>query len=142
MNLNNSKKVLVLCTGNSIRSQMAEGFLKKYRKNWNIESAGIFPAGLNPLAVEVMAESGIDISGHYSKNVLHFVSSSFDFVITVCDNARGSCPVFPGGDKTRYIHWGFEDPTAIKGSDEDRLKSFRRTRDLIDDKIKEFLKNY
>ncbi len=136
------KKVLVLCTGNSIRSQMAEGFLKKYRKNWNIESAGTFPIGLSPLAVEVMAESGIDISKNLSKSVSQFTSSSFDLVITVCDNARRSCPDFPGDAMTRYIHWSFEDPSVVTGSNENRLNSFRRTRDLIDEKIKEFLKNY
>ncbi len=136
------KKVLVLCTGNSIRSQMAEGFLKKYRKNWIIESAGTFPVGLNPLAATVMAESGINISKNSSKSVSQFISSSFDFVITVCDNARRSCPVFPGDDMTRYIHWSFEDPSVVIGSNEERLDSFRRTRDLIDKKIKEFLKNY
>ena len=136
------KRVLVLCTGNSIRSQMAEGFLKKYRKNWDIESAGTFPVGLNPLAVEVMAESGIDISKNLSKSVSQFISSSFDLVITVCDNARRSCPVFPGDNMTRYIHWSFEDPSVVTGNNEIRLESFRKTRDLIDKKIKEFLKNY
>jgi len=137
-----TKKVLVLCTGNSIRSQMAEGFLKKYRKDWNIESAGTFPVGLNPLAVEVMAESGIDISKNLSKSVSQFISSSFDLVITVCDNARKSCPVFPGDAMTRYIHWSFEDTSVVIGSNEERLDSFRNTRDLIDEKIKKFLKNH
>ncbi len=136
------KRVLVLCTGNSIRSQMAEGFLKKYRKNWIIESAGMFPVGLNSLAVEVMAESGIDISKNLSKSVSQFISSRFDLVITVCDNAHRSCPVFPGDDMTMYIHWSFEDPSTTIGNYENRLDSFRNTRDLIDEKIKEFLKNY
>ena len=136
------KRVLVLCTGNSIRSQMAEGFLKKYRKSWHIESAGTFPVGLNPLAVEVMAESGIDISKNSSKSVSRFTSSSFDLVIAVCDNARRACPVFPGDDVTRYIHWSFEDPSTTTGSHEKRLNSFRNTRDLIDEKIKEFLEDY
>ena len=76
------------------------------------------------------------------KSVSQFISSSFDFVITVCDNARRSCPVFPGDDMTRYIHWSFEDPSVVTGSNEIRLNSFRRTRDLINKKIKEFLKNY
>ncbi len=143
MNRKNTKiKVLVLCTGNSIRSQMAEGFLKKYRKSWHIESAGTFPVGLNPLTITVMAESGIDISKNSSKNVARFISSSFDFVITVCDNARESCPVFLGDAMTRYIHWSLEDPSAAAGSYEKRLDSFRKTRDLIDEKIEEFLKNY
>ena len=143
MNRKNTKrKVLVLCTGNSIRSQMAEGFLKKYCKGWHIESAGTFPLGLNPLAVEVMAESGIDISKNSSKSVRQFTSSNFDLVITVCDNARRSCPVFPGDDVTRCIHWSFEDPSITTGSHEKRLDSFRNTRNLIDEKIKEFLENY
>jgi arsenate reductase len=135
------KKVLVLCTGNSIRSQIAEGFLKKYRKNWYIESAGTFPVGLNPLAVKVMAESGIDISENSSKSVSQFISSSFDLIITVCDNARSSCPAFTGDKKTKYIHWSFEDPSVVMGSKDKRLESFRKTRDLIDEKIKEFLIN-
>jgi len=139
---NIKKRVLVLCTGNSIRSQMAEGFLKKYRESWHIESAGTFPVGINPMAVAVMAESGIDISKNSSKSVSRFISSSFDLVITVCDNARRSCPVFPGDDTTRYIHWSFEDPSAVPGSYEERLDSFRETRDLIEEKIKEFLRNY
>ena len=134
--------MLVLCKGNSIRSRMAEGFLKKYRENWHIESAGTFPVGLNPLAVEVMAESGIDISKNLSKSVSQFISSSFDLVITVCDNARRACPVFPGDNTTRYIHWSFEDPSVVTGNNKIRLESFRKTRDLIDKKIKEFLKNY
>ncbi len=118
---------------------MAEGFLKKYRKDWHIESAGTFPVGINPIAVAVMAESGIDISKNSSKSVSQFISNSFDLVITVCDNARRSCPVFPGDARTRYIHWGFEDPSAAAGNYEERLDSFRKTRDLIDGKIKEFL---
>ena len=143
MNRKNTKvKILVLCTGNSIRSQMAEGFFKKYRKDWHIESAGTFPVGLNSLAIEAMAESGIDISKNSSKSVSQFISSSFDLVITVCDNARKSCPVFPGDVLTRYIHWSFEDPSTTTGSHEKRLDSFRNTRDLIDEKIKEFLEDY
>ena len=136
------KRVLVLCTGNSIRSQMADGFLKKYRKGWHIESACTFPVGLNPLAIEAMAESGIDISKNSSKSVSQFISSSFDLVITVCDNARKSCPVFPGDVLTRYIHWSFKDPSTTTGGHDKRLDSFRNTRDLIDEKIKEFLENY
>ena len=121
---------------------MAEGFLKKYRKGWHIESAGTFPVGLNPLAATVMAESGIDISKNSSKSVSGFTSSSFDLVITVCDNARRSCPAFQGDAVTRYIHWSFGDPSTTTGSHEKRLDSFRNTRDLIDEKIKEFLENH
>jgi len=89
-----------------------------------------------------MAESGIDISKNLSKSVSQFISSRFDLVITVCDNARRSCPVFPGDNMTMYIHWSFEDPSTTIGNYENRLDSFRNTRDLIDEKIKEFLKNY
>ena len=133
------RKVLVLCTGNSAHSQMAEGFFKKYRGSWKVESAGTHPTGLNPFAVKVMAESGIDISRHYSKNVMEFIEDDFDFVITVCDNARESCPVFPGGSNTRYIHWSFEDPAATGGNDQEILSNFRKIRDLVDERIKEFL---
>ncbi|MHB9128845.1 MAG: arsenate reductase ArsC, partial [Candidatus Humimicrobiaceae bacterium] len=88
--------ILFLCTGNSCRSQMAEGFLKNYRKDWHVESAGISPKGLNPLAVKVMKEINIDISKQVSKGVENFLKTSFDYVITVCDNAKESCPMFPG----------------------------------------------
>lgn len=135
-NLKN-KKVLILCTGNSCRSQMAEGFLKKYKRNWVVESAGITPVGLNPLAVKVMSEKGIDISNQKSKSVEKFLKRNFDYVITVCDNARESCPLFPG--KARYIHWNIEDPASVNGKTEDRLKKFREVRDNIERYILDFL---
>ena len=95
-NLKKKKRVLILCTGNSCRSQMAEGFFKKCRNDWTVESAGISPTKLNPLAVKVMAEKGIDISHQKTKSVKKFLNQSFDYIITVCDNARESCPLFPG----------------------------------------------
>ncbi|MCL4417766.1 MAG: arsenate reductase ArsC [Actinobacteria bacterium] len=133
------KKVIVICTGNSIRSQIAEGFFKKYKSSWEIESAGTNPKGLNPMAVKVMMEKGIDISDQKSKNLKQFINSKFDDVITVCDNARESCPLFPG--KAKLIHWNFEDPAEAKGSIDEKLVVFRKVRDAIEEKILEFLKN-
>ncbi len=130
-------KVLVVCTGNSARSQMAEGFLKYYKENWEIYSAGTEPRDLNPLAVEVMAEKGIDISAYKSKHIDLFIGKIFDYVITVCDNARESCPVFPG--KTEYIHWSLEDPAAVPGLKDEKLKAFRNIRDQIQVKILAFI---
>ena len=129
-------KILILCTGNSIRSQMAEGFFRKFKKDWEIKSAGTNPGGINPDAVKVMSEIGIDISGHKSKNVMQFTSIVFDYVITVCDHAKDVCPVFPG--KVKFMHWSIEDPAAVWGEDE-RLIFFRKVRDEIRGKILDFL---
>ncbi len=96
-------KILFICTGNSARSQMAEGFLKYYKKEWAVYSAGIEPKGLNPLAVEAMLEKGIDISDYKSKHIDLFLNQQFDYLITVYDNAKESCPVFSGSAK--YLHW-------------------------------------
>ena len=137
-NLGKKKKILILCTGNSVRSQMAESFFRKYKKDWVVESAGISPAGLNPLAVKVMAEKGIDISGQKSKSVKKFLNRSFDYIITVCDNARQSCPLFPG--KAQYIHWNIEDPALTEGKTENKLKKFREVRDIIERNILDFIK--
>ena len=137
--LNKKKKILILCTGNSCRSQMAEGFLKKYRKEWTVKSAGISPIGLNPLAVVVMAEKGIDISSQKSKDVMTFLGENFDYVITVCGNAREACPVFPGRYKS--IHWDIEDPVSAEGNIEERLDKFREVRDIIEKNILDFLEN-
>jgi len=128
-------KILVICTGNSARSQMAEGFLKYYKKEWEIYSAGTKPTGLNPLAVEVMSEKEIDISGYKSKSIDLFLNKKFDYVITVCDNAKESCPIFPGNAK--YLHWSLKDPAATEGTKEEKLIVFRKTRDEIHDKILE-----
>jgi len=130
--------ILFLCTGNSCRSQMAEGFLKSCRKDWHVESAGISPKGLNPLAVKVMKEINIDISKQESKSVEKFLKIPFDYVITVCDNAKESCPVFPG--KTKLVHWNLKDPAEAKGSLEEKIFVFGKVRDEIKKYILDFLK--
>src|SRR5271154_7486883 len=110
------KRVLILCTGNSARSQMAEGLLRHDAGDrFEVESAGTKPSHVRPEAIAVMRELGIDISGHRSKSVDEFAAQSFDCVLTVCDNAKESCPVFPG--RTAIIHKNFEDPAGLKGSE-------------------------
>jgi len=131
--LNQRLKVLFLCTGNSCRSQMAEGWAC-HLKGDIIEaySAGIETHGLNPNAVKVMAEAGADISGHQSKHVDEVKDVPFDYVVTVCDNAQESCPLFPG--KTKVVHVGFDDPPRLARdakTDEDKLDCYRRVRDEI-----------
>lgn len=126
-------KVLFLCTGNSCRSQMAEGWAR-HLKNNVIEaySAGIETHGLNPSAVKVMGEAGVDISGHRSKHVDELEDIAFDYVVTVCDHAHESCPLFPG--KTRVVHVGFEDPPRLAKNartEEEALDCYRRVRDEI-----------
>ena len=131
-------KVLFLCTGNAARSQMAEGWLKHLAgERFEVVSAGIAPRGLHPLAVEVMREVGIDISRQQSKHVRQFLGVSVGYVITVCDNAREHCPLFPG-DYT-YLHWGLDDPVAAGGSDEQKLAVFRTVRDQIASRVREFV---
>jgi len=130
-------KILFLCTGNSCRSQMAEGWAR-HLKGDSIEpwSAGIEPKGLDPVAVRVMAEAGVDISDHHSKHFKELMDISFDYVITVCDSANESCPFFPG--KTKRIHKGFDDPPQLAksaGSEEEVLDSYRRVRDEIKDYV-------
>ena len=126
-------KVLFLCTGNSCRSQMAEGWAKHLKPDViEAYSAGIETHGLNPLAVRVMAEAGVDISGHTSKNVSDLMDIPFDYIITVCDHARESCPLFPGNAKV--IHAGFDDPPFLAQSferEDDKLACYRRVRDEI-----------
>ncbi len=132
-------KVLFLCTGNSCRSQMAEGFLRTYGGDmYEAHSAGTKPAILNPLAMEVMREVGIDISGHRSKHASEYLGQHFPLVITVCDNAKEHCPIFPGPCVRQ--HWPFEDPAEATGTDEQRLIVFRRVRDQIERRIREFLR--
>jgi arsenate reductase (thioredoxin) len=131
------QRVLILCTGNSARSQMAEGLLRHmagYR--FEVESAGTQPGRVRPEAIAVMNELWIDISGHRSKHADEFAGQSFDYVLTVCDNAKESCPVF-FGQATR-IHRDFEDPAALQGSEEERMALFRRVRDEIGDYLKTF----
>ncbi|HKW97274.1 MAG TPA: arsenate reductase ArsC [Bryobacteraceae bacterium] len=130
-------RVLILCTGNSARSQMAEGLLRKEGDGrFEVFSAGTKPSRLRPEAVAVMREIGIDISGHYAKSVDRFAGQAFDYVITVCNNARESCPVFPAA--TKRLHWSFEDPAALEGAREHREAAFRRIRDQIQEKIRSF----
>jgi len=124
------KSVLILCTGNSARSQMAEGLLRSIAGDrFEVVSAGLRPSVVRPEAIAVMGEIGIDISGHRSKSVDEFAGRNFDYVLTVCDSARDACPVFPGS--TRRVHWSFEDPAQTAGADEVRLAAFRRIRDQI-----------
>jgi arsenate reductase len=131
------KTVLILCTGNSARSQMAEGLLLHDAANiFEVASAGVEPTRVRPEAVEVMSEIGIDISAHRSKSVDEFAGQEFDYVITVCDNANENCPVFPG--ETKRIHWSFDDPAAFKGDEHTRLNVFRRVRDEIRHRLRLF----
>ncbi len=124
-------RILILCTGNSCRSQMAEGFLKSFDPSWEIFSAGTKAAArVHPLAVKVMDEIGIDLSKNYPKTVDSLLSQSFDYVITVCGNAKETCPVFIGDVKHR-IHIGFDDPAEATGTEEEVLAEFRRIRDEI-----------
>jgi arsenate reductase (thioredoxin) len=131
-------KVLFLCTGNSARSQMAEGYLRHIAGDrFEPLSAGIEPKGLNPLAVEVMREIGIDISQQRSKYVGEFLGTPIPYVITVCDSAREHCPIFP--ETYKYIHWSIEDPAAIHGTEEEKLAVFRRVRDEIASRVQRFV---
>ena len=130
------QRVLILCTGNSARSQMAEGLLRHDAGNrFEVFSAGTKPTRVRPEAIAVMQELGIDISGHRSKSVDEFAGQDFDCVVTVCDNAKASCPIFPGS--TKQIHWSFEDPAAVEGSHEHRLAAFRRVRDELRERLRE-----
>lgn len=127
--------VLFLCTGNSCRSQMAEGWARRLKSDrFEAYSAGVKPGGLNPDAVRVMAEAGIDISRHHSKHTDELYGVRFDYVVTVCDDAHESCPLFPGG--ARIVHRSFDDPPRIAqgaGTEEERLAPYRRVRDEIRD---------
>ena len=127
------KRVLFLCTGNSLRSQMAEGLLRHLAGDrFEVFSAGIKPAPINPYAIKVMAEIGVDISNQYSKNVSQFLNESFDYVITLCDNAKQACPFFPG--KAVNMHWDLPDPST-QGTEEETMTVFRKLRDEIKDRI-------
>lgn len=129
--MKNKIRVLILCTGNSARSQMAEGILRQDGGDrFEVHSAGVKPSAVRPEAIQAMSEIGIDISGQHSKSVDEFIGQSFDYVITVCDNANETCPVLPG--KTERIHQSFEDPPAPGAADEAAtLAVFRRVRDEI-----------
>ncbi len=128
------QNVLILCTGNSARSQMAEGLLRTLAGDrFEVFSAGSRPSVVNPLAIRAMDERGIDIHGHRSKHLSEYLQRPFDYVITVCDNAAETCPFFPG--KAERIHWSFPDPAAIEGSDEEKMASFREVRDAIEKQL-------
>ncbi len=132
-------RVLFLCTGNSCRSQMAEGWLRHLgRDRFDVSSAGTKPVGLNPGAVAAMRDAGVDISLQRSKHIDEFAGQSFDRVITVCDRAKESCPVFPGAGK--MLHWSFDDPAEAGGTQEERSEVFRRVRDEIRERIAEFMR--
>jgi arsenate reductase (thioredoxin) len=138
--MSEGKSVLFLCSGNSCRSQMAEGFMKhSSHGGWRAESAGIFPSYVHPLAIRVMEEVGLDISEQTSKPMDSFLNETFDYVITLCDHAARFCPSFPGQGKR--LSWSFDDPAAVVGTIEERLVVFRRVRDEIRAKIEGFLKS-
>jgi arsenate reductase (thioredoxin) len=138
--VNDKKRVLILCTGNSARSQMAEGLLRHYAgERFDVQSAGTTPKAVRAEAIAAMKELDIDISGHRPKSVAEFDGQQFDYVITVCDSARESCPVFFGGAKR--LHRGFDDPAAARGSDEERLGLFRRVRDELRAWLTDFAQN-
>lgn len=124
------KNILVLCTGNSCRSQIAHGYLQKFAGDKaDVYSAGVETHGVNPRAIRIMAEDGIDISSHTSNNVLEYTGIDFDIILTVCDNAKERCPYFPG-DAVRF-HFNFPDPAKATGSEEDIMQVFREVRDMI-----------
>ncbi|MCK5692257.1 MAG: arsenate reductase ArsC [Bacteroidales bacterium] len=133
-------KILILCTGNSCRSQMAEGFLRSFDPEIEVKSAGTEPSNqVHPKAVAVMQELGIDLSEHYPQKVDEYLQEAFDFVITVCGHAKENCPVFLG-DVKQQLHIGFEDPADATGTEEEILEEFRRIRDEIKERMYAFLK--
>jgi arsenate reductase len=133
--LNKKKKVLILCTGNSARSQIAEGLLKHIcRDKFEVYSAGTKPSIVRPEAIKALAEIDIDISANRSKSIDEFSGEEIDYVLTVCDNAKENCPFFPA--KTRLIHHSFEDPAIIEGDENTRLNAFRKVRDQIQNYLK------
>jgi arsenate reductase (thioredoxin) len=130
-------RVLFVCTGNSARSVMAEALLRHHGGDrFEVYSAGTIPKGINPLTLRVLAEAGIDASGARSKSVEEFLGQSFDYVVTVCDQARQVCPVFPGVHES--LHWGYEDPAEATGTDEERLAVFRRVFIQIGERVRQF----
>ena len=131
-------RVLILCTGNSARSQMAEGLLRALSRGAvEASSAGTKPSQINPLAIAAMKEAGIDISAHRSKSVEEFAAQRFDIVITVCDNAKETCPIFPGAPER--IHWSFPDPATVEGSHEEKLRAFRDVRDGLQQRLQQLM---
>jgi arsenate reductase len=135
------KKILVLCTGNSCRSQIAHGYLQKFvGDKAQVFSAGVETHGVNPKAIATMLEDGIDISNHTSNNVLEYKGIEFDYVITVCDNAKERCPYFPS--RAEKFHYNFPDPAKAIGSDEEVKKEFKRVRELIKTYCQDFVKDH
>ena len=131
------KRVLFLCTHNSARSQMAEALLRKMSGDqFEVFSAGTERTRVQPLAIEAMRAIGIDISSHRSKTLDEFAGKQFDYVITVCDRANESCPMFPGS--AERIHWSFDDPTGVTGTDDQKLRAFRNVRDAIQQRLRMF----
>lgn len=134
----NKKRVLILCTGNSARSQMAEGWLRQLGgSRYEAFSAGTKPVGVNPLAIEAMREKGIDISVQRSKSVTEFAGQEFAAVITVCDRAAQQCPIFPG--TPRRVHWSLTDPAAALGTKDEKLRAFREVRDELEQCLRSFI---
>jgi arsenate reductase len=132
------KRILVLCTGNSCRSQIAEGYLKHFAEDKaEVYSAGVEVHGVNPRAVQIMQEDGIDISGHTSNNINEYRGINFDFVITVCDNAKERCPFFPSNAK--MFHYNFPDPARATGTEEAVMHQFRAVREMIKNYCKQFV---
>lgn len=133
-----AQRILILCTGNSARSQMGEGLLRFLSHgSLDVHSAGTKPIGVNPLAIEAMREIGVDISAHRSKSVAEFAGQEFDTVITVCDSAAEHCPIFPGSPQR--IHWSLPDPAGVTGSYEERRAAFRQVRLQLESRLGEFL---
>jgi arsenate reductase len=131
-------RVLFVCTGNSARSQIAEALLRDFGgADFEVNSAGTEPHGVNPYTIRVLDEIGIDWSAARSKSVTEFIGRPFDYVITVCDRARQTCPVFPGNHNT--MHWGLEDPAEVEGTDEQKLEAFRRTRTEVATRLRPFV---
>ena len=141
MVLMSKQRILFLCTGNSARSQMAEAFLHKYGgEHFEAHSAGLEPKGLNPLTIKVMDEIGIDVSGQSSKGIDTYLGKMlFQYLITVCDDADKNCPTVWPGVNTR-MHWSFEDPAKFEGTQEEKLARFREVRDIMEKKMKDWLR--
>lgn len=137
----NMKKILVLCTGNSCRSQIAEGYLRHFAGDQaEVYSAGVETHGVNPRAIAIMKEDGIDISGHTSNNIDEYLDIDFDFVITVCDNARERCPYFP--TKAQKFHYNFPDPAKATGTETEIMAEFRAVRDMIKTYSEQFVQEH
>jgi len=132
--------ILILCTGNSCRSQIADGYLKHFLgDNANIYSAGVETHGVNPRAIKIMAEEDIDISNHTSNHIDEYKDINFDYLITVCDHAQERCPVFHGA--VEKLHYNFPDPAKATGTEEEIMASFRSTRNMLKDYLQNFIKN-